>query len=373
MSTFPPHARVVTGEGTLTGTVVTEGDRIAGVEETAGEPSGWIVPGFIDTHTHGGGGFSFTGGDPESARKAAAFHASRGTTSIMASLVSGSPEFLREATVGLKPLWEDGTIMGLHYEGPYIAASRKGAHDPEALRDPSVDEMRDLVGLGGGFVKMVTIAPELDGAVETIEYLDGAGIVVAIGHTDATWEQALAGVDAGAKVATHLCNAMRPFNHRDPGPIPLLLDDERVICEVIADPVHLHHGTMEFIFDAGLPTWTHLVSDAMDAAGLADGTYMLGTLEVDVVDGTARTKDGAIAGSTITMLDAFQNAVRLSGQTVESAVAMTAEVPAETFGLADAGIIEPGRRADLVVLDDDLELRGVMRGGEWVPTAGGES
>ncbi|WP_245598036.1 N-acetylglucosamine-6-phosphate deacetylase [Haloglycomyces albus] len=369
MNELPAHAHVVTGEGVMNGTVIVDGDRIAGIEETSGEPDGWVIPGFIDTHTHGGGGYSFTGGNAEQARQAAAFHASRGTTTVMASLVSGSQDFLLEATKNLKPLYDDGTIMGVHYEGPYISPERRGAHDPSVLRDPSVEEAKQLMAAADGSAKMMTVAPELNGAVETIEYLASQGVVVALGHTDATWEQTVDGMDAGAIVATHLCNAMRPFKHRDPGPIPALLDDERTISEVIADPVHLHHGTMQFIFDTALPTWVHLVSDAMDAAGLDDGSYKLGNLDVDVEDGTARTKDGAIAGSTITLLDAFRNAVHLGKQSVPAASAMASEVPAETFGLTDVGTIDPGKRADLLVLDNDLELKGVMRAGEWLDAA----
>src|SRR5690606_13997639 len=219
---LPKVGRVVTPDGVVNGTVAVEGDRIAAVEERDGEPSGWVLPGFVDIHCHGGGGHSLASGDAEAARGAAAFHASRGTTMLVASMVSSTHEFLLSATEALRPLVADGTLAGIHYEGPYIAEARCGAHVVSVLRDPDTAELGELIDAGGGAVKMVTIAPELPGAVEAIEFLDSRGVVASIGHTDATYEETRAGIDAGAQAATHLFNAMRGFNHRDPGPIPAL-------------------------------------------------------------------------------------------------------------------------------------------------------
>lgn len=364
---LPKVGRVVTPDGVVNGTVAVEGDRIAAVEERDGEPSGWVLPGFVDIHCHGGGGHSLASGDAEAARGAAAFHASRGTTTLVASMVSSTHEFLLSATEALRPLVADGTLAGIHYEGPYIAEARCGAHVVSVLRDPDTAELGELIDAGGGAVKMVTIAPELPGAVEAIEFLDSRGVVASIGHTDATYEETRAGIDAGAQAATHLFNAMRGFNHRDPGPIPALIADERIFSEIIADPVHLHPGTMAFAFDVSLPGWTILVSDAMDAAGLADGSYRLGRHEVSVADGVATVAGtDVIAGSTITLLDAVRNAVNLAGQSVEAASRMASATPAELLGLHEVGAIEPGRFADAVVLDDDLQLVSVMRRGAWL-------
>lgn len=369
---LPAVGRIVTPDGVVNGTLLVDGDRFEGVLEREGAPTGWVLPGFVDVHCHGGGGFSLANGNPDSAREAAAFHASRGTTTLVASLVSSTHEFLLEATGALRPLVSDGTLAGVHYEGPYISAAKCGAHAVEALRDPDIGELTELIEAGrldggGSAVKMVTIAPELDGALAAIEFLDQRGIVPSIGHTDASYEQTTAGIDAGAQAATHLFNAMRAFNHREPGPIPALLDDERIFSEIVADPVHLHPGTMRFAFDTSLPAWTLLVSDAMDAAGLADGTYTLGRHEVDVVDGVATVAGtDTIAGSTITLLDAFRNAVRLAGQSVRAASQMASATPAELLGLNEVGAIETGRYADAVVLDDDLNLVSVMRRGAWL-------
>ncbi|MEU6248292.1 N-acetylglucosamine-6-phosphate deacetylase [Glycomyces sp. NPDC047010] len=369
---LPAVGRIVTPDGVVNGTLVVEGDRFEGILEREGEPTGWVLPGFVDAHCHGGGGYSLANGDAESARGAAAFHASRGTTTLIASLVSQTHGFLMDATKALTPLVADGVLAGVHYEGPYISASKCGAHAKEVLRDPDIAELTELIEAGrldGGAsaVKMVTIAPELEGALEAIEFLDGRGVVPSIGHTDASYEETLAGIDAGAQAATHLFNAMRAFNHRDPGPIPALMNDERILSEVIADPVHLHPGAMRFAFDLSLPAWTLLVSDAMDAAGLDDGRYVLGRHEVEVKDGVATVAGtDTIAGSTITLLDAFRNAVRMGGQTVEAASQMASATPAELLGLRDVGAIEAGKYADAVVLDDDLNLVSVMRRGAWL-------
>nr|QZD57764.1 N-acetylglucosamine-6-phosphate deacetylase [Glycomyces sp. TRM65418] len=364
---LPAVGRIVTPDGVVNGTLVIDGDRFEGVLERDGDPTGWVVPGFVDVHCHGGGGFSLANGDPEAARGAAAFHASCGTTTLVASLVSSTHDFLLDTTRALRPLVDDGTLAGVHYEGPYISAAKCGAHRTDVLRDPDLSELTELLEAGNGAVKMVTIAPELDGALEAIEFLDQRGVVAAIGHTNASYEQTAAGIDAGAQAATHLFNAMRAFNHREPGPIPALIEDERIFSEIVADPVHLHPGTMRFAFNTSLPAWTLLVSDAMDAAGLDDGRYMLGRHEVEVVDGVATVAGtDVIAGSTITLLDAFRNAVRLAGQSVEAASQMASATPAELLGLSEVGAIETGKYADAVILDDDLNLISVLRRGLWV-------
>ena len=369
---LPAVGRIVTPDGVVNGTLIIDGDRFEGVLEREGAATGWVLPGFVDVHCHGGGGHSLANGDPDSARAAAAFHASRGTTTLVASLISSTHGFLLDATRALKPLVADGTLAGVHYEGPYISAAKCGAHRVEVLRDPDLSELTELIEAGQlegavGAVKMVTIAPELPGAIEAIEFLDQRGVVPAIGHTNASYEQTAAGIDAGAQAATHLFNAMRAFNHREPGPIPALLDDERIFSEIVADPVHLHPGTMRFAFDTSLPAWTLLVSDAMDAAGLGDGRYQLGRHEVEVVDGVATVAGtDVIAGSTITLLDAFRNTVRLAGQSMEAASQMASATPAELLGLNDVGAIETGKYADAVVLDDDLNLVSVLRRGLWV-------
>lgn len=365
---LPDNAKVVVPGGVVPGTVRVDGDRIDSVvegdEDTAG---GWIIPGFVDIHCHGGDGASYTVGDTEQARTVAAFHRKHGTTTTLASLVSSPFDLMMDAVTNFKPLVDSGELAGIHFEGPYLAHNRCGAQNPEALRDPDIAELNQLVEAGAGAVKMMTIAPELPGAIAAIEWLSVHGVVASIGHTDASYEITMDGINAGATAGTHVFNGMRPFNHRDPGPIPALLDDPRVVCEFIADPVHLHMGTLAFALHASCAPWAVLVTDAMSATGMPPGDYELGGLAVTVADGAARLSDsGSIAGSTITMDDAFRNAVKLAGIEVEVASQMASQTPAELLGLEDVGRIEPGARADLLVYSDDLELTGVMRAGEWI-------
>ena len=361
--------KVVTPTGVIRqGCVEIADGRITAVAEYPSVRDGhWIVPGFVDMHTHGGGGHTFTTGDPEAARQAAAFHLGHGTTTLLASLVSSPFELMRDATAAYRPLVESGVLAGIHFEGPYLSADRCGAQNPEFLRDPSTAELTELIELGGGAVRMVTLAPERDGATKAIELLVSQGVVAAVGHTDATWEQTRAAVAAGATVGTHLFNGMRPVHHREPGPVVALLEAPNVVCELVADGVHLHDGMLGFATSVAGPDRAALITDAMAAAGMPDGEYELGGQAVTVADGVARlSRDGAIAGSTLTMDAALRHAVG-AGVALPDACRMVATTPARAIGLGDrVGELVAGLRADLVVLDDDLNVVRVMRGGNWV-------
>ncbi|MFG1675562.1 N-acetylglucosamine-6-phosphate deacetylase [Micromonospora sp. NPDC049282] len=361
--------KVVTPTGVIRqGCVEISDGRITAVAEYPSVRDGhWIVPGFVDMHTHGGGGHTFTTGDPDSARQAAEFHLGHGTTTLLASLVSSPFALMRDATAAFRPLVESGVLAGLHFEGPYLSTDRCGAQNPEFLRDPSTDELTELIELGGGAVRMVTLAPERAGATAAIELLVANGVVAAVGHTDATWEQTRAAVAAGASVGTHLFNGMRPVHHREPGPVVALLEAPNVVCELVADGVHLHDGMLGFATSVAGPERAALVTDAMAAAGMPDGDYELGGQAVTVADGVARlSRSGAIAGSTLTMDAALRHAVG-TGVAMPDACRMAATTPARALGLGDrVGALRTGLRADLVVLDDDLNVVRVMRAGDWV-------
>jgi N-acetylglucosamine-6-phosphate deacetylase len=360
--------RIVTPDGVVEGYVEVDGDRIAAVSESSGaDGAQWMVPGFVDLHNHGGGGHTFTTGDADAARKAAGFHLRHGTTTLLASLVSSPYELMRSATAAIAPLVAEGVVAGIHYEGPYLAEARCGAQNPAYLRDPSLDEMTGLIELGGGAVRMATLAPERPGALDVIARLVSAGVVAAIGHTDATYEETLAGVAAGATVGTHLFNGMRPPHHREPGPVFALLGAPGVVCELVADGAHLHDGTLAFGFGVAGPERCALITDAMAAAGMPDGEYDLGGQTVVVADRVARlAAGGAIAGSTLTMDAALRRAVAV-GTSIVDACRMAATTPARAVGLGDSvGALVPGLRADLVVLDADLTVTRVMRAGAWV-------
>ncbi|MEW2380919.1 N-acetylglucosamine-6-phosphate deacetylase [Micromonospora sp. NPDC047707] len=361
--------KVVTPNGVVRqGCVEINGERITAVAEYPSVRDGhWILPGFVDMHTHGGGGHTFTTGEADEAREAAAFHLRHGTTTLLASLVSSPFELMRSATTAYRPLVAAGVLAGVHFEGPYLSAARCGAQNPEYLRDPSTEELGELIELGGGAVRMVTLAPERDGALEAVKLLTAHGVVAAVGHTDATYDQTRAAVAAGASVATHLFNGMRPVHHREPGPVVALLDASNVVCELVADGVHLHDGMLAFATATAGPERAALITDAMAAAGMPDGEYELGGQSVTVADGVARlARDGAIAGSTLTMDAALRHAVA-AGIQIADAARMVATTPARAIGLGDRlGALQTGLRADLVVLDDDLNVVRVMRAGAWL-------
>jgi N-acetylglucosamine-6-phosphate deacetylase len=328
----------------------------------------WIVPGFVDLHNHGGGGASFSGGTAEDVLKGVETHRRHGTTTVVASAVTGDLDFLARHAGMLAELAQQGDIAGIHFEGPFISPCRKGAHDEQLLRDPDPAEVRKLIDAAHGHAKMMTLAAELPGGLDSVRLLVEHGVIAAIGHTDATYEQAVEAIDAGATVATHLFNAMPPLGHRSPGPIAALLEDERITVELINDGVHLHPAALQLAFHHAGPARVAFITDAMDAAGFGDGRYLLGPLEVDVEDGVARlVEGGSIAGSTLTLDRALKRAVTVDGLAVEDAVAALSANPARLLGLADrVGSLEPGKDADLVVLDAGFDVVGVMRRGAWV-------
>ena len=324
-----------------------------------------IVPGFVDIHCHGGGGSTYATTDPDEARAAADFHAKHGTTTSMASLVTAPLDQIADQVACLADLVTDGVVGGIHLEGPFLSQARCGAHDPTLLRAPAAE---DLEKLRNDAVRMITFAPELDGALRAIRETADAGTVAALGHTDASYDQMLAGIDAGATVATHLFNGMRPFHHRDPGPVGAALNDPRLLLEVIADGVHLDPQVVRVALAAAGTERVALITDAMVATGMPDGRYTLGTLPVDVESGVARLTDGerSIAGSTLTMDVAFANVVN-AGVSLSDAVQLASTGPARAFGWDDVGAILAGKRADLVVLGPDLAVQKVMRAGQWLP------
>lgn len=332
-----------------------------------------IVPGFVDIHCHGGGGATFGTSSEESssvgeaALRALALHRSHGTTTTVASLVTASIDTLAVSVAALAELVDQGDLAGVHLEGPWLSPLHRGAHDPTMLREPAAAEIDRLLGLAGGIVRVVTIAPELPGGLDAVRRIVGHGTVAAIGHTDADERVALAAVDAGARLATHLFNAMPPVHHRRPGPVLALLEDERVVVELVADGVHLHPLTLAHAARSAGPGRTALVTDAMAATGMPDGPYVLGGLAVDVLDGVARLRDGgAIAGSTLTLDAALRHATLVAGVPFDDALAAATSVPADVIGRTDLGRLAPGARGDVVLLDDALAVSAVYRGGELV-------
>ncbi|MEV6672048.1 N-acetylglucosamine-6-phosphate deacetylase [Streptomyces sp. NPDC051162] len=369
-------ARVVLPTGVVeNGRVAVEGRRIAAAPPAGGTAldltGHWIVPGFVDMHVHGGGGASFSSGDAEEALTAIRTHRAHGTTTTVASTVTGDLDDLARQAAVLAELTEQGDLAGIHFEGPFISPHRCGAHQPELLRAPDPADVRKLVDAARGTARMMTLAPELPGGLESVRLLADAGVIAAVGHTDSTYEATLEAVEAGATVATHLFNAMPSLLHRAPGPIAALLEDERVTVELIDDGTHLHPAALQLAFRSAGADRVAFITDAMGAAGMNDGMYPLGPMRVEVKDGVARIADGptagSIAGSTLTLDTAFKRAVTVDGLPVEDVVRALSANPARLLGVDDrVGSLEPGKDADLVVLDASYDLVGVMRKGEWV-------
>ena len=375
---------VLTGQGLLRpGWIEVADGAIAGIGE--GVPprpadrdlgATTVVPGFVDTHVHGGGGASLSEGGAQT-ETAAALHRRHGTTTLVASLVTESPPDLLEQVSRLADAVRSGVIAGIHLEGPWLAEKRCGAHDPALLRDPTPTEIDNLLAAGGGAIRMVTLAPERDGALAAIRRITDAGSVVAVGHTEATYKQTRAAVDAGATVATHLFNAMRPIHHREPGPVIALLEDPRVCVELIADGIHVDAALYRHVSDVAGPNRVSLVTDAMAAAGMSDGDYRIGPLAVDVTGGVAHLAGtDTIAGSTATMDRLFRFAVAHSTQrgglsrdeALLRAVRQSSITPAAALGLRSP-VLQPGAIADLVILDSSLQVSAVMARGVWVSAA----
>ena len=333
-------------------------------------PDAVVVPGFVDIHVHGGGGASYTDGSEPDILRAARFHREHGTTTTLASLVTASEAELLAAVRALAEATRAGTVAGIHLEGPWLSRAHCGAHDHTQLRDPAPVEIDALLAAGDGAIRMVTLAPERVGSDAAITRLVDAGVVVAVGHTDATYEQTRQAVDLGATVGTHLFNAMRPPHHREPGPVLALLEDARVTVELIADGVHVHRAVLQAVIEAAGTERVALVTDATAAAGLGDGEFRLGAMQIDVVEQVARVRGtSTIAGSTATMDQLFRFAAGLGPDrdaALAGAVNLTSTTPARALGLDRVGSLRVGADADLVVLERDLHVSAVMAQGDWL-------
>ena len=379
------RGRVVTPHGVLhDGIVTVSGGRIRSVRptDTDGQGLTWagtVLPGLVDIHCHGGGGAVFTEGDGEQVTAAAAHHLSQGTTSLVASMVTDSPERMLAATATAAEAVSRGEIVGLHLEGPFLSERRCGAQDPRSLRLPDVGFTEELLAAGQGHIKVMTIAPELPGAMAVAELLVAAGVTPAVGHTDADAGETEACLGVGLPfsrlgLVTHLFNGMPPLHHRSPGPVAAALATAargQARVEVIADGTHVADQTAAMVFALVDAAGVILVSDAMAAAGMPDGVYVLGPQQVEVTRGVARLVvedgEGSIAGSTARLLDVLRRTVQHAGVDLVRATRAAATAPAAAIGMSDEiGALEPGLRADLLVVDDELEPLRVMRNGAWV-------
>ena len=345
---------------------------------------GLVLPGLVDLHCHGGGGASFPDSSTaEEMLTAVHEHRRHGTTSLVASLVTADADTLRDRVAQLSRLHRDGEIAAIHLEGPFLSEARRGAQNPAHLIGGDPELVRELAQLADGALATMTLAPEAERADEAIDALAESGAVPSLGHTDGDSAQMTAAVArSGAALrrargrsplptATHLFNGMRPIHHRDPGPALAALDAAsrgQIVVEVIADGVHLDARTVAHVFSLAAEDCVVLVTDAMAAAGMADGRYRLGALDVTVEDGVATlTEGGAIAGGTAHLVDVLRLAVREAGVDLVAAVRAASTVPARVLGMQDEiGSLAAGRRADLLLVDAALRPVTVVRGGREV-------
>jgi N-acetylglucosamine-6-phosphate deacetylase len=336
-----------------------DGDRIAGLGLASPNGRGYAVPGFVDLQVNGFAGVDFLEADADGYRRAGEALLETGVTSYLPTFITAPEDELIAAVRSLPDAADGPRILGVHLEGPFLSPRRLGIHSASARRDPDVSLLERL--LEAGPVRLVTLAPELPGADVLIETLLRREIAVSCGHSDATADEANAAFDAGVRTVTHLFNAMRPFRHRDPGIAGAALARDDVVAQIILDGVHLAPETAAVIWRAAAGR-VALVTDAMAGAGLADGTYRFGGLDIEIRDGAATGPGGVLAGSTLTMLNAIRNLHAL-GAPLAQAVEAATEIPARVLKIPTVGRLGAGMPADVVVLTDEVEIERVLVGG----------
>ncbi|WP_367346999.1 N-acetylglucosamine-6-phosphate deacetylase [Stenotrophomonas bentonitica] len=378
MKTVLRNARVLTADGFRDDlAVVIEAGRISALlpdaapqlgsaDEQVDLGGGWLLPGFIDAQVNGGGGVLFNNTpDVESLRTLAAAHRRFGTTALLPTLISDDVQVMRTAIDATRTAIEQGVpgVIGIHLEGPYIAPGRKGTHDASKFRVPDADEIALAASLDNG-VTLLTLAPERV-PLDSIRALVERGVIVAAGHTAATYEEARAGLDAGIRGFTHLYNAMSPLTGREPGAVGAALEDRDSWIGIIADGVHVHPGSLRVALAAKPAGKVMLVTDAMSPVGADSPSFELYGEVITVVDGVVRNAAGALAGSALDMVTAVRNAVNLLGLPLDEAARMASRYPAQFLNVDDRlGEIAEGYQADLVLLDDALQVRATWIAGQ---------
>lgn len=354
---------------------------MAELNETLAETAGtkidargsWLLPGFIDVHVHGGYGSDFMDATIESLENITRFHSSHGTTTMLATTVTGSLEAIGQVLESVKAYREKGMpyaqLAGVHLEGPFISPKWPGAQNPNFIVTPKLEWVKEWTSRYPGLIRLVTLAPETEGALPVIAFLAGQGIVVACGHTDSTYAQIGEAVKHGLSHAVHTFNAMKGLHHREPGVVGAVLTEDKICAEVIADGHHVHPACIRLLTQTKRSDNLLLITDAMSAAGLGDGDFELGGLAVVVKDGVARLRDGdSLAGSTLTMMGAFRYVVGTVGVSVEEASRLASWNPAKQLGLlGETGSIETGKQADLLLVTPELDLERVWVRGRELP------
>jgi len=341
------------------GDVAVDDGRVTAVG-LAGSGTGIAAPGFVDLQVNGFAGVDFLSADAAGYDAAGEALLETGVTGYLPTFITSGEDELTAALRAIPPQARGARVLGAHLEGPFISPHRLGTHPRDRRRDPDPELLEAL--LDAGPVRLVTLAPELPGALELVDRLLGRGIVVSLGHSNATAGEANAAFDRGVRTVTHVFNAMRPLTHRDPGIVGAALLRPDVVVQAIVDGIHLDPEIVRLVWKVAAGR-VALVTDAVAAAGQGDGDYRLGAVDIGVLNGVVRRSDGVLAGSVLTMIEAVRNLVE-TGVPVERALEAASSVPAGVLGVDDAGRLQVGGRADVVVLDDGLEIRRVIVGGE---------
>lgn len=377
-------ANVVTDQGIIKqGAVQIIGTTIAGIYQPGEKtpPAGadvvdaqgnWLLPGFIDVHVHGGYGADFMDAQASSLEAITRFHSSMGTTSILATTMTASREAISDVLESVHSYRSSAMpyaqVVGVHLEGPFINPSKVGAQNPKYVVLPQIEWMQDWHEQYPGLVKILSLAPEREGALEMIAWCREHGIAASAAHTDSTFEDIEAAVRHGLSHSVHMYNAMKPLHHREPGTVGAILTTEAISTEIIADGIHVHPACIKLLAAMKQKQNLLLITDAISAAGLDDGSYQLGGLDVIVKDGVARLKDGdSLAGSTLTMIRGFRYLVEEVGLSIEDVSRYASGNPAKLLGISDkTGSISVGKHADLLIVSPSLELQQVYIQGRQV-------
>ncbi len=379
------QGRVVTPDGIIeNGTVITENERIlaVGSSEAVKIPQDaqiidaggrWIAPGLIDGQTHGGSGFDYMTASEEEIVSVLRWEASRGVTGVLPTVATASLEDLLGMISRLKQVARQkpegaARILGIHQEGPYVNPSKRGAQPAEHIRNPDIREMAQILEAADGLIRIVTLAPELPGGLEFVRYLSAQGVMPSIGHSEATYDEVMAAADAGLKRATHLYNGMSRFDHRDPGAVGAVLVSDAIYAELILDGKHIHPAAAKLALRAKGAGRIVLVTDSTQAAGLPDGVYIRpGNRKIIVKDGEARLESGSLAGSVLTLDRAVANAVGFMDISLPQALDLASRTAAESTGLQDqTGSLEPGKGADIIIVDDNMTVEATLVMGQVV-------
>ena len=371
----------------LDGVVLVEGPKILEVGsrravrfsrdefQVVGHSQQLLAPGFIDVHTHGAMGRDVMEGTDEALEVISRFLAAHGTTSFLATTVTASPIATLQAVEALgsqvdRPL-PGARMLGLHLEGPFINPEKRGAHTAKYIRRPSTLIFDQLLACSSHQIKLITVAPEVEGSLELIRFARAKGVVVSLGHSNATLEETMAAIALGAGNATHTFNAMRPFSHRDPGILGAVLTAPEIWAELIADGVHVSPAAINLCIQCKSARRILLISDAVSATGMPEGQYRLSDIEITLSGGICRTREGQLAGSTLTQDQALRNMVRWSHLPLEAVLGMLTRNPAQSLGIAERkGTLAEGRDADMVLLDRNLRVHTTIIQGEVSHTVG---